>query len=94
MIKVTINDRAYLTNVNDPVKLNKCIEFFREGCSSFAISFNNHKNDIIQEIKLKGHHVAYLKRANLGQLFIPIIAKDADTSEKILKKGLDLIEIL
>ena len=94
MLKVTINGRVYLTNVNDPSKITKCIDFFSDGCLSYAISFDNEKSSIIQNTKYKNKDVAYLKRMNFEQVFIPIRAKDVKTSEKMLKKGYDLIELL
>ena len=94
MLKVTINGRVYLTNVSDPSKITKCIEFYSSGCLSFAVSFGNDESSIIQKTTSKNMEVSYLKRMNFEQVFIPIEARDVKTSEKMLKKGYDLIELL
>ena len=94
MKKIKVKDSTYYTNILDLSKTIKCVKFFSDGCTSYAISFNNKQSDIIKQVNLEGHKVNYLRNMNFNECFIPERAKGLTDSESVLKKGLDLIELL
>jgi len=94
MKEFKVNGVSYYSNIKDYERLAKCINFFSDGCTSYAISFDNQKESIIQTINLEGIYVHYLRKMNFEQCFLPQRAKDLKESKEVLQKGLDLIEIL
>lgn len=94
MDKLIVNNKEYYTNITDSLRLQKCKDFFSDGCVSYAISFDNNTANKTHEVKLKNRMVVHLREINFNQCFIPRIAKKFKTSESILRNGLDLIELL
>jgi len=91
---MTVEGKKYYTNITDKQRLAKCVNFCKSGCLSYAISFDNSKDAIIQTVSLKNIKVNYLRKMNFEQCFLPERAANLNDSESVLKKGLDLIEIV
>ena len=93
-MKVTVKEKHYFTNISDSKNIQKCLQFFSDGCSSYAVSFNNNEKDIIKETKIEGFRANYLRKMNFNECFVPMWAQNIKDSKQVLEKGLDLIELL
>ena len=93
MKKVIVNNKEYWSNIEGE-RLQKCIMFFSDGCSSYAISFDNKESDIIDRVSIEGMEANILRGFNFKKCFVPNIVKDYKDSDMVLRKGLDLIELL
>lgn len=91
---IKVNDERYFTNINDVHQLNKCKEFFSDGCTSYAISFNNLPKDVITKMKVDKMECYVLRGFNFDFMFVPEKVKDIREAKELLSKGLDLIELL
>lgn len=94
MREIYINNKRYWTNLIDGESITKCISFLSDGCSSYAISFGNDKANAITEQKIEGFEALLLRKMNFERCLLPDRAKDLRDSNKVLEKGLDLIELL
>ncbi len=90
----TIKGNRYYTNITEGTQISKCIDFLSDGCSSYAISFGNSKESVITEQNIEGHNSLLLRKMNFDKCFVPDRAKHLTDSKEVLKKGLDLIELL
>ena len=88
-----IKHKEYYTNITSQELIDKCIHFFSEGCTSYAISFENAPKYVICEEKVKNISCKILKGFNDKLMFVPIHAKDSKTIDDLYKSGLDSIEI-
>ena len=94
MKKINVQGIDYFTNIEDLELILKCVNFFSNGCTSYAVSFENEKESIINESKANGMDVKYLRDFNFQKYFIPKRAAGLTDAKQILSKGLDLIELL
>lgn len=94
MKQITIKGKRYYTNILEGEKVNKCIDFLSDGCSSYAISFGNKEKDTITKQNIEGFNSLLLRNMNFDCCFLPERVKDLKDSKEVLKKGLDLIELL
>ena len=94
MIKIIVAGKSYYTNITDINLIHKCKRFFSDGCSSYAISFDNESEDIIKSVKIEGFPANYLRKMNFEKCFLPASAAMLNDSKQVLQKGLDLIELL
>jgi hypothetical protein len=94
MKKFIIEGKAYYTNITELDKIKKCIDFYKSGCTNYALSFGNIDKHIIKNDKCKGKNVKYLRNMNFEECFLPAQVAMEDYSEDVLKKGFDLIELI
>ncbi len=89
-----VKHKKYYTNITDKDLIDKCVNFFLDGCTSYAISFENDPKYIITKQKTKSIDCYLLKGFNNELKFVPEHAEKDNDFNKILKKGLDSIEIV
>jgi hypothetical protein len=94
MKKIIIDNKSYFTNIDDITKIQKCIDFYKTGCTNYAISFDNIPKDVINETTCKGSKIKLLRRMNFSDCFMPAHVAMENYSEDVLKKGIDLIELI
>ncbi len=94
MERIQINSLYYYTNITDNDRLNKCIDFYSNGCTSCVVSFDNKQSDVIMEKQVKGKPAKVLKSVNFAQCFLPSFVSNCTKAVEIARKGYDLIELL
>lgn len=90
---ITVDHNRYFTNLTDESQIEKCRNFYSEGCTSYAISFNNLPQWVIYRTNEKGFDSLILKNMNNEYKFVPEDVKDISDSNEIIKKGLTMIEL-
>lgn len=93
-MELQIEHKKYYTNITNQELIDKCVDFFSKGCTSYAISFENEPKTVISKTKIKGINCMILKGFNNEFKFVPIHAKSEHNINGLLSKGLDSIEIL
>lgn len=89
---IKIQHKDYYTNISDNEIIEKCIKFFSEGCTSYAITNVDQKYHICKS-KEKGIYVIMVKDFNNEFKFVPYWAKNIEDTNKILQKGLNIIQL-
>lgn len=89
---LNIKNIDYYTNISDNEIIDKCVDFFSKGCTSYAITSVESKFHICKS-KEKGFDVIMVKDINNEFKFVPSWAKDIKEADKILQKGLNLIQL-
>jgi hypothetical protein len=92
-MNITVNHNEYYTNISDIDKISKCQDFFKSGCTSYAISFNVHPKYVICKNREKGFETKILKGINDRLKFVPVKYKDLSGDELIMK-GINLVELI
>ena len=90
---ITVDNNRYFTNLSDESLIEKCKEFYSSGCLSYAVSFYNLPNWAISRTKEKGFDCLILKDWNSEYRFVPEHAKDITEADKVIQKGLNIIEL-
>ena len=88
-----VKNKEYFTNITNQELIDKCVNFFLDGCTSYAISFENKPEYHIKKTRLKNIDCVILKGFNNDLKFVPKHAEKDDTFDKVMYKGLDSIEI-
>ena len=88
-----VKNKEYYTNITNKDLIDKCINFFLDGCTSYAISFENKPEYVISKQRIKNIDCKVLKGFNNELKFVPVHAKEAKNIDSLLSKGLDSIEI-
>jgi hypothetical protein len=93
-MNVIVGGKGYYTNIEDQELIKKCVGFFSQGCTSYAISFHNLPKMIAFRTIENGHSSYILKDFNFNYKFISIEFKDYSSAKDLIRKGLTLIELV
>lgn len=93
-MELLINGNEYYTNLTDEYLIEKCKEFFSDGCTSYAISFYNLPKDIITRLKVDKFECYVLKGFNFDFKFVHKRHSDINNAKELLGRGVDLIELI
>jgi hypothetical protein len=94
MKHIKVNNSIYSTNIEDLRLIKKCIDFFSDGCVSYAISFFNEPESVITKMKIDKMECYVLKGFNFNYRFVPVEYEKINTVEDLASKFLNLIELI
>jgi hypothetical protein len=89
-----VRNKEYYTNITNDELISKCVDFFIDGCTSYAISFENEPKYHIGMQQVKNIDCIVLKGFNNSLKFVPLHAENDNDFDMVLSKGLDSIEII